>query len=121
GANHVSDVPDLFPSGWQDLGPLSQFGEGALEKRSVGGVDLLVVRRGQHVDVLTNRCSHLSGPLSDGEFRVEGGQGCVVCPWHGSTFRLSDGAAVHGPATSPQNRFAAKIENGRAQVRLNAD
>lgn len=121
GANHVADIPDLFPSGWQDLGPISDFAEGALEHRSVEGVDLLVVRRGQHVDVLANKCSHLSGPLSDGEFRVESGQGCVVCPWHGSTFRLSDGGVVHGPATSPQHRFATRVEGGRLKVRLNDD
>ena len=118
GANHVADVPDLFPSGWQDLGPLEDLPDAAPAKRTVEGVDLLVVRRGQHVDVLANKCSHLSGPLSDGEFTVESGQGCIVCPWHGSTFRLSDGAAVHGPATSPQNRFEARVTNGRVEVRL---
>ena len=121
GANHVADVPDLFPSGWQDLGPLEDLPEAAPAKRTIEGVDLLVVRRGQHVDVLANKCSHLSGPLSDGEFTVESGQGCIVCPWHGSTFRLSDGAAVHGPATSPQNRFEARVTNGRVQVRLSGD
>ena len=118
GANHVADVPDLFPSGWQDLGPLDELPDAAPAKRTVEGVDLLVVRRGQHVDVLANKCSHLSGPLSDGEFTVEQGQGCIVCPWHGSTFRLSDGAAVHGPATSPQNRFETRIDNGRVLARL---
>jgi nitrite reductase/ring-hydroxylating ferredoxin subunit/uncharacterized membrane protein len=121
GVNHVSDVPDLFPSGWQDLGPLDDLPDATPQKRTVDGVDLLVVRRGQHVDVLADKCSHLSGPLSDGEFTVESGQGCIVCPWHGSTFRLSDGAAVHGPATSPQNRFESKIEDGRVRVRLSGD
>ena len=118
GANHVADVPDLFPSGWQDLGPLEDLPDAAPAKRTVDGVDLLVVRRGQHVDVLANKCSHLSGPLSEGEFTVESGQGCIVCPWHGSTFRLSDGSSVHGPATSPQNRFEAQVVSGRVQVRL---
>jgi nitrite reductase/ring-hydroxylating ferredoxin subunit len=118
GANHGADVPDLFPEGWQDLGPLVDLPDGAPAKRTVGGVDLLVVRRGQHVDVLSDKCSHLSGPLSDGEFTVEGGQGCVVCPWHGSTFRLSDGGVVHGPATSPQHRFATRVSGGRVEVSL---
>ncbi|MGN6239277.1 MAG: Rieske (2Fe-2S) protein, partial [Cellulosimicrobium cellulans] len=72
-------------------------------------------------DVLANKCSHLSGPLSDGEFAVEQGQGCIVCPWHGSVFRLSDGAVVHGPATSPQHRFATQVRDGRLQVRLSDD
>jgi nitrite reductase/ring-hydroxylating ferredoxin subunit/uncharacterized membrane protein len=118
GANHVADVPDLFPSGWQDLGALDDLSDATPTKRTVDGVDLLVVRRGQHVDVLANKCSHLSGPLSDGEFTVESGQGCIVCPWHGSTFRLADGVPVHGPATSPQNRFETRITNGRVEARL---
>lgn len=121
GANHVSDVLDLFPSGWQDLGPVDDIPEGQPTKRTVEGVDLLVVRRGQHLDVLTDKCSHLSGPLSDGEFSVEHGQGCIVCPWHGSVFRLSDGAVVHGPATSPQHRFATRVRDGRLQARLSDD
>jgi nitrite reductase/ring-hydroxylating ferredoxin subunit len=118
GANHVSDVPDLFPSGWHDVGPVAELAEATPTKRTVEGVDLLVVRRGQHVDVLANKCSHLSGPLSEGEFTVDSGHGCIVCPWHGSTFRLSDGVPVHGPATSPQNRFETQVTDGRLRVRL---
>jgi len=119
--NHVSDLVDLFPSGWQDLGSVSELPEGAPVKRTVDGIGLLVVRRGQHVDVLADKCSHLSGPLSEGEFTVREGQGCIVCPWHGSTFRLSDGGVVHGPATSPQHRFTTRVEGGRLQVRLSDD
>jgi nitrite reductase/ring-hydroxylating ferredoxin subunit len=121
GASHVADVVDLFPSGWHDVGPLEELPDGKPAKRTVDGVDLLVVRRGQHVDVLADKCSHLSGPLSDGDFTVKDGQGCIVCPWHGSTFRLADGAAVHGPATSPQHRFATRVTNGRLAVSLNGD
>lgn len=118
GANHNADVIDLFPSGWHSIGPLDDLPDGRPTKRTVEGVDLLVVRRSQHVDVLANRCSHLSGPLSDGSFTVEGGQGCIVCPWHGSTFRLSDGGVEHGPTTSPQQRFDTRIDNGVVEVKL---
>lgn len=118
GANHTADTIDLFPGGWQTLGPLDDLPDGRPTKRTIEGVDLLVVRRGQHVDVLSNRCSHLSGPLSDGSFTVEKGQGCIVCPWHGSTFRLSDGAVVHGPTTSPQQLFETRVESGNVEVRL---
>jgi len=118
GANHTADTIDLFPGGWQPLGRLDDLPDGRPTKRTIEGVDLLVVRRGQHVDVLSNRCSHLSGPLSDGSFTVEKGQGCIVCPWHGSTFRLADGAVVHGPTTSPQTLFETRIESGEVQVRL---
>lgn len=118
GANHTADTIDLFPGGWQPLGRLDDLPDGRPTMRTIEGVDLLVVRRGQHVDVLSNRCSHLSGPLSDGSFTVEQGQGCIVCPWHGSTFRLSDGTVAHGPATSPQQLFETRIESGNVEVRL---
>jgi len=118
GANHTADTIDLFPGGWQPLGRLDDLPDGRPTKRTIEGVDLLVVRRGQHVDVLSNRCSHLSGPLSDGSFTVDKGQGCIVCPWHGSTFRLADGGVVHGPATSPQQAFETRITNGEIEIRL---
>jgi nitrite reductase/ring-hydroxylating ferredoxin subunit len=118
GANHQADTVDLFPGGWQPLGRLDDLPDGTPDKATVGGVDLLVLRRGQHVDVLRNQCSHLSGPLSDGEFTVAEGQGCIVCPWHGSTFRLADGAVVHGPATSPQQPFETRVTGGLVEVRL---
>jgi nitrite reductase/ring-hydroxylating ferredoxin subunit len=118
GANHQADTVDLFPTGWQSIGRLDDLPDGTPTKASAGGVDLLVVRRGQHVDVLRNQCSHLSGPLSEGEFSVEGGQGCIVCPWHGSTFRLADGGVVHGPATAPQQAFETRVVSGAVEVRL---
>jgi nitrite reductase/ring-hydroxylating ferredoxin subunit len=118
GVNHTSDLLDLFPSGWQGIGRLEELSDGELTKRTVAGIDLLVMRRGQHVDVLADKCTHLSGPLSEGTFKVEGGQGCVVCPWHGSTFRLNDGGVVHGPTTSPQPSFDVRVTGGTVEVQL---
>jgi nitrite reductase/ring-hydroxylating ferredoxin subunit len=56
--------------------------------------------------------------LSEGEFVAEHGQGCVVCPWHNSTFRLSDGGVVHGPATAPLPSFDTRIVDGTVEVML---
>jgi nitrite reductase/ring-hydroxylating ferredoxin subunit/uncharacterized membrane protein len=118
GVNHVEAVPHLFPEGWQEIGQFDDLPDGELTERSVDGVGLLVVRRGRHVDVLANMCSHLAAPLSEGSFSAEEGQGCVVCPWHGSAFRLSDGAVIHGPATAPMPRFETRIVDGVLEVRL---
>ena len=118
GVNHVEAVPHLFPDGWHDIGGLDDFPDGDLAQRSVDGVDLLVVRRGRHVDVLANTCSHLAAPLSEGTFTALDGQGCVVCPWHASTFRLSDGAVIHGPATAPMPRFSTRVVEGNVEVML---
>jgi nitrite reductase/ring-hydroxylating ferredoxin subunit len=118
GVNHVESVPHLFPEGWHSLGALDDLPDGELVQRSIEGVDLLVVRRGEHVDVLANTCSHLAAPLSEGTFIAKDGQGCVECPWHGSTFRLSDGAVVHGPATAPMPRFSTRVVAGNLEIML---
>jgi nitrite reductase/ring-hydroxylating ferredoxin subunit/uncharacterized membrane protein len=118
GVNHVEAVPHVFPDGWQELGELDELPDAELARRTVAGVDLLVVRRGSHVDVLADTCSHLGAPLSEGSFVAQDGQGCVVCPWHASTFRLSDGAVVHGPATAPMPRFTTRVVDGTVEVTL---
>lgn len=106
-----------FPTGWHALARLDELPEGLPTRREVEGVELLVVRRGSHVDVLADVCPHLGAPLSAGSFVAVAGQGCVVCPWHGSTYRLADGAVVRGPATAPAPRFDTRIENGVVSVR----
>jgi nitrite reductase/ring-hydroxylating ferredoxin subunit len=68
--------------------------------------------------VLADNCSHLGARLSEGTFRATAGQGCVVCPWHGSTFQLADGAVVHGPATAPMPRFETRVTNGVVSIML---
>jgi nitrite reductase/ring-hydroxylating ferredoxin subunit len=118
GVNHAEAVPHLIPKGWHEIGPLDELPEGDLARRAVEGVALVVVRRGSHVDVLADTCSHLAAPLSEGSFTAEAGQGCVVCPWHGSVFRLSDGAVMHGPATAPMPRLRARVVNGTVEVML---
>jgi nitrite reductase/ring-hydroxylating ferredoxin subunit/uncharacterized membrane protein len=118
GANHVEDVPYRFPEGWQPLSRLDELPDGGLTKRVVGEVPLLVHRRGQFVDVLSNSCSHLSGPLDEGSLSTDEGEQCVTCPWHGSRFSLRTGEVVGGPATSPQHRFETRVVADRVEVRL---
>jgi nitrite reductase/ring-hydroxylating ferredoxin subunit/uncharacterized membrane protein len=114
GANHAEQVPYLVEAGWHVLGPIGDLPDGRPVRRLLGEVPLLVVRDGDGVQVLADRCSHLSGPLSDGD--VEDGR--VTCPWHGSTFRLRDGGVVRGPATAPQPVFETDVSDGVLRVRL---
>jgi len=56
----------------------------------------------------------MSGPLSDGELT----DGCLTCPWHGSVFRVADGAVVRGPATVLQPAFEVREADGAMHVCL---
>nr|AJW65413.1 2Fe-2S-binding protein [Nocardiopsis sp. CMB-M0232] len=113
GVSHTEQDRDLLPDGWHDLGPMDDFAEDTPVRRMVGGVPVVVVRSDQDVRVLTEACSHLGGPLSDGTVA----EGCITCPWHGSTFRMSDGSVVHGPATAPQTVLETLVVNGVVSVR----
>lgn len=122
GVNHTEDLPHRFPSGWQTLGPLADLAEGKLEQRTVAGLPLLAHREGDSVNVLSDVCSHLSGPLHEGKLKDHDGDPCVVCPWHRSTFSLRTGEVVAGPATARQPLFEARTVDGTVEVRLpNAD
>ena len=120
GANHAEDVPHLVQPGWHDVCGLDELADGRPARRVLGGdnddVPLLLLRRGDRVVVLSDRCSHLSGPLHDGKLSDDGS--CVVCPWHGSEFRLADGSVRHGPATAPVPAFEVQVEAGRVRVLL---
>jgi nitrite reductase/ring-hydroxylating ferredoxin subunit/uncharacterized membrane protein len=118
GVNHAEEVPHLVPPGWQDLMPLAELVPGEPVKAMLGEVPVFVFRSGDQVSVLANKCSHMSGPLSDGELTGDPEDRCVTCPWHGSVFRLRDGAVVHGPATADQPAFETRIQAGIVQVCL---
>lgn len=119
GANHAEEVPHLVPPGWQDLCAVDDLGEDATPRqRMLGDVALVVVKQGSRISVLSDRCSHLSGPLHEGDLVDDGS--CIRCPWHGSVFRLADGTVRRGPATAPVHAFEVKVEAGRVQVRLAA-
>ena len=85
----------------------------------VEGVDVLLYRDGDRIHAVSAVCSHVGGPLDEGEIG-DGDQPTVTCPWHGSTFRLTDGVAVRGPAQAPVPTFDAQVTSGKVQVRRRA-
>ncbi|HEX3921074.1 MAG TPA: Rieske (2Fe-2S) protein [Streptosporangiaceae bacterium] len=117
GANQAEPVPHLVEPGWHDLMPLAELRQLDGQKpvrRMLGDVPVVVVRDGDDVHVLADRCSHLSGPLSDGDYH----DGCLTCPWHGSTFRVADGSVARGPATAPQPAFRTRAAGATLQACL---
>jgi nitrite reductase/ring-hydroxylating ferredoxin subunit/uncharacterized membrane protein len=113
GADSNADIGDTGPADWTDAGA-AEVPEGKPVLRQAGGTPVLLVRTGSRIDALVDRCSHQSGPLHEGEIA----DGCVTCPWHGSRFRLADGAVVHGPSTHPQASLVTRISGDRLQVKL---
>ena len=113
GADSQADIADTGPTDWTDVGD-ADIPEGKPVLRDAGGTPVLLVRAGDHVAALADRCAHQSGPLHEGELK----DGCVTCPWHGSVFRLEDGSVVHGPSVHPQPAFDVRRVSGRLEVKL---
>lgn len=118
GANHAEEVPHVTPGRWTDVAQMDDLPERRPVARSVGGTTVALVRDGGRVRAIADVCSHLSGPLSEGEVTTESGVDCLVCPWHGSAFRLDDGGVVHGPATAPAPVFDVRVADGTVSVRV---
>lgn len=91
----VSEVPEETPT-----------------KVMFGTTAVMLVRRGDLVHALKETCSHAGGPLSEGELKGD----TITCPWHASTFKLADGAVVHGPAGSRQVSYRARVNGDQVEL-----
>ncbi len=113
GVNHAP-VEDELSGEWKPAIAESDLMEGRPTSVNVGGTPVFLLRRGNNLFALADKCSHLGGPLSEGKLSAD----TVTCPWHGSCFRLRDGSVEEGPATTDQPVFPVKIENGQVLVKV---
>jgi nitrite reductase/ring-hydroxylating ferredoxin subunit/uncharacterized membrane protein len=97
---------------WTPIIAAADVPEATPTKVMLGSTALVVVRRGDVVHALKATCSHAGGPLDEGELVGD----TVVCPWHFSAFRLSDGAVRHGPATTRQVRYDTRVHDLQIEV-----
>lgn len=94
--------------------PESELPENTSHRVEVEGTPILVVKQHGKIYAIGEKCAHLGGPLSEG--RLE--EGAVVCPWHGSTFRLADGQVLEGPSAYSQSCYETRVHNGQIEVRI---
>jgi nitrite reductase/ring-hydroxylating ferredoxin subunit/uncharacterized membrane protein len=112
GVNH-SPEEDVLPKNFTPVCKESDLIEGQPKKVTANSVDIFLLKRGNTIYALANMCSHLGGPLAEGEVVDD----TIRCPWHGSRFCLKDGSVVDGPATHSQPTFDVEIREGEVFVR----
>jgi nitrite reductase/ring-hydroxylating ferredoxin subunit/uncharacterized membrane protein len=109
----VTHAPvDAAPESFTPVLPASALAEGTMQRVKAGEMSVLLVRQHGQLCALAHECAHLGGPLSEGELK----DGSVVCPWHGSEFRLADGSVVNGPSTHRQPCFSVRERLGQIEV-----
>jgi nitrite reductase/ring-hydroxylating ferredoxin subunit len=101
--------------GWTYLCMLDEVADGRGLTVEAAGARLAVVRDGDSVAVLFDRCPHAGGSLGSGW--VEDGE--VVCPLHRWRFRLRDGRCdVPGHSARV---VESRVESGAVWGRMTAD
>ena len=114
GVDHTQ-VSAEYPEDFVAVFPEKDLIENQMAVAKAGKIAVLIVKQKGEIFAIANTCSHLGGPLCDGELKED----CsVVCPWHHSQFSLKDGSVISGPATEPQPKFDVRLMNGQIEVKL---
>jgi nitrite reductase/ring-hydroxylating ferredoxin subunit/uncharacterized membrane protein len=110
----VTHVPEqTLPSDFQPALHETELHEGEMKRVTIADVPVLLARYEGEIFALNEVCAHLGGPLAEGTLA----DCSVTCPWHGSRFRLTDGAMLNGPTTFPQPVYEVRIREGMIEVR----
>jgi nitrite reductase/ring-hydroxylating ferredoxin subunit/uncharacterized membrane protein len=104
------------PSEWTPVLDEAKLEEGQPTAARANGLALVLMRRGEQLHALADRCSHRGCSLHKGKLNPDQ---TLTCPCHGSTFRL-DGTIVKGPATSPQPALDVRTNQGKVEIRRRA-
>ena len=82
----------------------------------VDGHRLAIVRLGDDVYAIGDRCSHADYSLAEGE--IDPSEATIECWKHGSTFSVKTGEPDCLPATKPVPSYAVSVSDGEIKVVL---
>lgn len=106
-------VFDPGPTDWTVAADASQLPDRRPLRVVVEDTPVLLLREGESIFAIHDRCSHRGCSLSDG--KLEGDH--IICACHGSTFDRRDGSVMRGPATAAQPSFQVRVQDDRVEVR----
>jgi nitrite reductase/ring-hydroxylating ferredoxin subunit/uncharacterized membrane protein len=98
---------------WLPAADAGQLQPGRPTRVVVDDTPVLLLKDGELIYAIHDRCSHRGCSLSDGELDGEE----IVCACHGSRFDRRDGSLKHGPATAPQPAFQVRDRDGVIEIR----
>jgi 3-phenylpropionate/trans-cinnamate dioxygenase ferredoxin subunit len=102
-----------------ELGPLGDFEPDSARRVDVDGHRLAVIRLGDEVHVIGDRCSHADYSLAEGE--IDAADKTIECWKHGSTFSLETGEPTCLPAIKPVPVYTVTVEDGIINVKVEVD
>jgi len=95
----------LVPTRFFPLCATSEIKNGARRIFQIKGISILLLKFGQEIYAIQNRCTHLDYSLDNG--RQIGFE--IICAKHGARFDLRSGKALGGPAVHPLITYKTQI------------
>jgi 3-phenylpropionate/trans-cinnamate dioxygenase ferredoxin subunit len=80
----------------------------------LAGESVLLVHSKDGLFAVNNICSHAYAKLDEG--RLRGNR--LICPLHGASFDVRDGAVLGAPATQPLRSYPVRIVDGHIEVQV---
>ena len=96
------------------VGPLADLPEGQPLRVEIGDRAVSVVRIGDDVYAIGDRCSHQDVSLAEGD--VDCDERTLECWKHGSAFSLETGEPTSLPATKPVPVYEVRVVDGQIEV-----
>ncbi|HET9999431.1 MAG TPA: non-heme iron oxygenase ferredoxin subunit [Ktedonobacteraceae bacterium] len=88
--------------------------EGELMAVEVDGEPVCLAKVEGCIYAFTDNCTHISGPLNEGELDGE----ILTCPWHGAQFNITTGKVLRGPARQDIATYPVKVVDDAVFVSL---
>lgn len=96
--------------------PLAEIAPGTAVRLNAGSTGICLVRIGDDVYAIGDRCSHANVSLSEGDVDEE--DRCIECWKHGSAFSLIDGEPQSLPATKSVPVYDVTMEGDDVVVKV---
>jgi nitrite reductase/ring-hydroxylating ferredoxin subunit/uncharacterized membrane protein len=103
-SNATAAIDPADAAEWSAVDGALPAADGDVVTAQMGDTRLALVTLDGTPHALDAVCSHLGGPLDEGDVVDD----CLRCPWHASEFRVVDGSVARGPATVAQTAYEVR-------------
>jgi 3-phenylpropionate/trans-cinnamate dioxygenase ferredoxin component len=93
---------------------LNGLDDGDLMAVEIDDEPVCLVKVDGSIYAFTDNCTHISGPLNEGELDGE----VLTCPWHGAQFNVRTGKVLRGPARQDIQTYPVRVEDNSILVSL---
>ncbi len=101
-------------SGFTKVATTNEIAPGQAKLVEVGGREIAVFNVGGGFHAIDNTCTHVGGPLCEGE--IDGAE--VTCPWHGAVFDITTGQVLGPPAAESVTRYDVRVNGSDLEVEV---